>query len=138
MVSGREKNAYLDAQRLQNQFNGADLAKKIEIFKNANHGKNRLLPLNKEFCQKNWHRLIYLISTPENGQEIYKALYNESDRATKIWGSVAALRAIEVWSGPKTANAITENYAEFIYTFKDSLRYAWQIEVARQILKKLQ
>ncbi|MCF7860072.1 hypothetical protein K9M09_00410 [Patescibacteria group bacterium] len=132
-MSNKKQEEEFSVKLWQENFNKADLETKIKIFSELNHGDEFPLIMTQEFCQRNWSNLIRYISTPRNGRRIYNALYNEAHDISKIWGSVAALRTIEVWAN----EASSENYAEFIEACHVSLRDAWQVEIARQTLDKL-
>ena len=127
----------LELEALQKKFTNANLQGKIKIFYDTNHGKKHFLPVNQQFCKQNWQALIYFISTPENGKDIYRALRTELSGSIEIWPTVAALRTIEIWGKDMTVNAIVEDYHEFIGLFGENLR-AWQIEIAKKILNKLE
>lgn len=129
---------------LQKEFDQAKLARKIEIFKEANKVgpfynadySTELSAIGYKFCQMNWHRMIYLINTVEDGKAIYKAMYYEFAATPEIWPTIAALKTIEIWGQNKTINDLADEYHSLLDSFRDSLN-ARQIIVAQMILAKM-
>ncbi|MDD2680688.1 MAG: hypothetical protein PHE20_01130 [Patescibacteria group bacterium] len=94
-------------------------------------------PVNQQFCQKNWHHLIYYISSSSKGKEVYAALYNEKADILPIWPTVAAIKTMRIWAKSLIISDIATGCSELAIFFQASLE-AWRIEIAKIILKKME
>lgn len=122
----------INLAELNAKFEAASFNKKISIFSKANQGDTEA---NKQFCATNWHKLVYLISSVENGKKIYTALLSATPDM-QIWATVAALQTIKIWSKNNTIGKMATDYWPLRTFFSGSLD-SQQILFAEKILENM-
>jgi hypothetical protein len=126
-------------KKYQTEFDVANIDKKIEMFKEARddfQASGTLSDDSLEFTRKNWQHLVHLIHDMETGLKICEAL--DIDDPNSLWGTVAALRTIEVVCKNKNVAETADLYAILAERFKSELRDPIRIKLAEIILKKME
>ena len=123
-------------KKYQEEFDGANVATKISMFKKAKNDYTVLWMGAENFLNQNWQHLVHLISRWDIGIQIHQALLMPSPN--HLWSTVAALKTIRVAIKNKDVTETEDFYLTLRQNFKDDLSDPIRVMMAEAILKKME
>lgn len=123
-------------KKYQEEFDSANIATKINMFKRAKDDYTVLWMGATNFLNHNWQHLVYLISSWDIGVQVYQALLTPSPN--HLWSTVAALKTIRVALKNKNIAETEDFYLTLRQNFKAELNDPIRVMLAEAILKKME
>ena len=123
-------------KKYQEEFDSANIATKISMFKRAKDDYTVLWMGAENFLNRNWQHLVYLISHWDIGVQVYQALLMPSPN--HLWSTVAALKTIRVAIKNKDVAETEDFYLTLRQNFKAEFNDPIRVMLAGAILTKME